>query len=117
MTAYSMETYPEVEPPRTRLRLTRRGRIVFTALAALPLVALALGLGLASGGARAASEGATGAVRFDTIVVERGETLWQIALDHAPDDDPRDVIAAIVRLNALGSTDIVPGQQLALPER
>ncbi|MWB99574.1 LysM peptidoglycan-binding domain-containing protein [Agromyces seonyuensis] len=100
---------------RTRLRLTPRGRAVLMVLAALPLIALALALGLASGGAIADSDVSGAPVVFSTVIIEPGETLWQIALDYAPEEDPRDVIADIVRLNGLASTDVLPGQELALP--
>ncbi|WP_353987655.1 LysM peptidoglycan-binding domain-containing protein [Ruicaihuangia caeni] len=102
--------------PRTtapRLRLTRRGRAVFTTLAAIPAVAGALVIGL-QGGAATAGDTASG-VTFSTVTVEAGESLWSIAERIAPSSDPRDVIYEIARLNQLESTDVQPGQQLAMP--
>lgn len=97
----------------TRLRLTRRGRAVVTTLAAIPLVAAALIFGLNAGGAAASGEAA--GQSFDYLTVEAGQSLWQLAEQLAPSADPRDVIADIVSLNQLDSTDLEPGQRLAIP--
>jgi len=101
--------------PATRLRITARGRRVLAALAAAPIV-IALALAVIGGGAALASreEGAP-AGTFTTVTVSAGETLWSIAEEVAPDADPRDVIAAIVRLNALDGAHVAAGQQLAIP--
>ncbi|TFC16224.1 LysM peptidoglycan-binding domain-containing protein [Cryobacterium algoritolerans] len=112
----------------TRLHLTRRGRVVFTTLAAIPLAAVALALAL--NGGIAAAEGAnnvatnSGAVTvadvatvFDYVTIQSGQSLWQLAETIAPTSDPRDVIAEIVSLNQLPSENVQPGQRLALPVR
>ncbi|MGO4692246.1 LysM peptidoglycan-binding domain-containing protein [Glaciibacter sp. 2TAF33] len=102
--------------PTTRLHLTRRGRVVFTTLAAVPLVAAALAFALNGGIAAATSElGQSSAVQFDYVTVQSGQSLWELAESIAPTADPRDVIADIVRLNQLQSEDVQPGQSLALP--
>ena len=104
----------------TRLHLTRRGRVVFTTLAALPLAAIALVVAL--NGGMAAAEGATtvGAagsqtVGFEYVTVQPGQSLWQLAVSLAPTSDPRDVIAEIISLNQLSSDSVQAGQRLALP--
>ena len=48
------------------------------------------------------------------VTVGQGESLWGLAETHAT-GDPRDWIAEVVILNALDSSDLVPGQQIALP--
>lgn len=48
-------------------------------------------------------------------MVAPGETLWAIASEVAPTSDPRDVVDAIKRLNALDSAQLVAGQRLAIP--
>lgn len=98
---------------RTRLRLTRRGRVVFTGLASLPLVIWAFVLVLGSGVAAADvdSAGAT----FEYITVGQGDSLWGIAEAIDPSGDVREVIAEIVRLNGLDDAVVEPGQRLALP--
>jgi hypothetical protein len=75
------------EPP---LRLTRRGRAVLRGLVVLVLVG-------------------------QHHVVLPGETLWGIATELAPGADPRDTIASIVEFNALQSSAVHAGQDLAIP--
>lgn len=112
----------------TRLRLTRRGRVVSMTLAAAPLVAVAIVLALNGGGALASGAGtsarpdtqATAAlqtelVSFTYVTVVAGESLWDIAERIAPTKDPRDVIVEIVSLNQLHGDSVQPGQRLALP--
>jgi LysM domain len=94
------------------LRLTQRGRLV---------VVLAV-LGLAYGAmtmmsAPAASTGQVRHVRAQTVVVNPGETLWDIAKSVAPGSDPRAVVADIVDLNALADPGAIRvGQPLDIPE-
>jgi LysM repeat protein len=99
----------------TRLRLTRRGRIVFTTLGALPLVVWALIAVLGSGGAAADAGAELGARTFEYVTVHRGDSLWAIAESIAPQGDPRVVIDEIIRLNGLDGAVVEPGQRLALP--
>lgn len=98
----------------TRLRLTQRGRRVLVALAALPAV-IALSFAIIGGGSALASLDAAPASSFVTVVVAPGDSLWAIAEEVAPQADPRDVVDAIVRLNALGGVTVEPGQELAIP--
>lgn len=99
--------------PRTRLRITRRGRVVLTALVAAPL-ALGAGLVALNGGAAVASKDAS-ATAFEYVTVSSGQSLWDLAEEIAPSADPRDVIASVVDLNRLPSSDVAAGQQLAVP--
>jgi len=103
--------------PSGRLRLTRRGRVVFTTLAAIPLVVAVAVVGLSAGGAAANNAGAAAGASFTYITVDPGESLWQLAEAIAPDADPRDVIAEIMNLNQLSTAGIEPGQRLAIPLR
>lgn len=104
----------EAEAP-TRLRLTRRGRVVFTTLGAVPLVLWAVIAVLGSGGAAADAGADLGARTFEYVTVHQGESLWAIAESIAPHDDPRVVIDEIIRLNGLDDAVVEPGQRLALP--
>jgi LysM repeat protein len=99
----------------TRLRLTRRGRIVFTTLGAVPLVAWALITVLGSGDAAADAGAELGARTFEYVTVHQGDSLWAIAESIAPHGDPREVIDEIIRLNGLDDAMVEPGQRLALP--
>ena len=47
--------------------------------------------------------------------VSSGDTLWKIASEQAPNQDPRDFIAQLVELNKLTSDSVTPGQRLLLP--
>ncbi|WP_130175950.1 LysM peptidoglycan-binding domain-containing protein [Cryobacterium sp. SO1] len=105
----------QASTPTTHLRLTRRGRAVFTTLAAVPLVLGAIGVALNGGMAAAEGTAGIGAAAFDYVTIEAGQSLWQLAETIAPSQDPRDVIADIVNLNQLASEAVQPGQRLALP--
>lgn len=102
--------------PTTRLRLTVRGRRVLATIAALP-AAVALSAAMISGGAALADRdlGGTRTASFETVTVQAGDSLWAIAERVAPGADPRDVVAAIVRLNALDGGIVTAGQELAVP--
>jgi hypothetical protein len=100
-------------PAQPRLRLTKRGRAVLTTLAAAPLVLAAFGFALNGGGATATLEASS--VPFEYVTVEAGQSLWSVAEAIAPQADPRDVIEQLKDLNRLGSTELLAGQQLAIP--
>lgn len=97
-----------------RLRLTVRGRRVLAALASLPAV-VALSIAVISGGGAIASDSQGAAADYGVITVMSGDSLWVIAERIAPSADPRDVVDDIIRLNALGTTRLEPGQSLSIP--
>jgi Tfp pilus assembly protein FimV len=114
MTAIGI-TAPAAAVPATRLRLTVRGRRVLVAAAALP-ASIALAIAILSGGAALASrDSGAPAGSYTTVAVSPGDSLWSIAERIAPDSDPRDVVDAIVRLNALDGVTISAGERLAIP--
>ncbi len=100
-------------PAGPRLRLTRRGRRVVTALAVGGAVAFGAWIapvvgGDGSGGLRLAGE--------SSVVVEEGDTVWSIAGELAgSEQDVRIVVDAIEELNDLEGSVVVPGQVLELP--
>lgn len=98
-------------PERSAVRLTRRGRLVVLAL--VSLVALALIVVGAASVSAATSSGAPATT--STVVVQPGQTLWEVAEQVAPDRDPREVIKRISDLNALSSSVVAPGQALSIP--
>ncbi|WP_309714138.1 LysM peptidoglycan-binding domain-containing protein [Pseudolysinimonas sp.] len=103
-----------VQPPAApRLRLSRRGRVVISALAAIPLVIAALVFGLGAGGA-VATHGAAGD-SLTWVTVDGGQSLWDLAAEIAPTEDPREFAAQVAAFNQLDSTVIQPGQELAIP--
>lgn len=94
------------------VRLTRRGRIVVLLLAS----AAAFGaFTLLSDPAVSTSEEHHPAA--EQLVVEPGQTLWDIATRIAPEEDPRVVIDEIVDMNALESSGaILAGMPLYVPQ-
>jgi LysM repeat protein len=89
-------------------RLTNQGRL----LRALTVIGLATGLSLAGLSGSIATSNDPEAVQY--LTVSQGDTLWSLAEQHA-EGDPRDWIAQVVTLNALSSSELIPGQRIALP--
>ncbi len=102
---------------RTPIRLTRRGRAVVVAfIAAVTLVLLwvTVGPGALAGGGESRAPSAPG----ETVVVDPGETLWEIASDIDPDGDPRLMVQRIMSLNGMADDPtVLPGQELRIPSR
>jgi hypothetical protein len=96
-----------VEPA---LRLTRRGRAVVLGL--LVLVASLASAVLFTTASRADDPPAGPPA---TVVVQPGDTLWDIAGRVAPRRDDRDVVADLRRLNGLPDSVVRPGEVLVLP--
>jgi hypothetical protein len=106
-------------PVRSRVRLTRRGRIVVVGLITAGMVLVAA-LAWLAGTAKADAAGSgvpSSAVyhSLHSVVVLPGQSLWSIATQYEPGSDPRNVIQEIVDLNALNGTSVQPGQHLWLP--
>jgi hypothetical protein len=98
-----------VQPP---LRLTRRGRAVV--LGFLMMVALLASVVLFTTASRAGDRPVGPA---PTIVVQPGDTLWDIAVRAMPRRDGRDAVAEVRDLNDLDGYGVLPGQILILPAR
>jgi len=96
-----------VEPP---LRLTRRGRAVVLALLVL-LASLASAVLFTT--ASRAEEPVTGPP--PTVVVEPGDTLWDVAARVMPRRDGGEAVAELRRLNDLPDSVLQPGDVLILP--
>ncbi len=93
------------------VRLTRRGRLVVLMGVLAPVFGIVMLIG-----APAASTDQTHHPEGRTVVVEPGDTLWDIAASVAPSEDPRDVISQIVDLNSLTDEgSIRVGQPLYVP--
>lgn len=115
MTTIDIAGIHAVSVPSTRLRLTTRGRRVLAVLASIPAV-VALSIAIVSGGgALASGEQSAPTGTFETVTVMPGDTLWSVAERVAPAADPRDVVDAIMRLNALSTARLDAGQQVAIP--
>jgi hypothetical protein len=99
--------------PMPRLRITRRGRVVLGVLLAAPL---AIALAVSTLGSPPAEAGSTvSTASFEHVTVAAGESLWELAAWIAPEADPRQVVSDLVALNQLSTTEVQPGQRLAIP--
>lgn len=63
----------------------------------------------------AATTPATNTGSYVYVTVPVGGTLWGIAQEYFPDRDPRDVVAELTALNAIGPNGLQAGQMIALP--
>lgn len=100
-----------------RLRLTRRGRVVFGVLATA-LVAAGLALAAAIGAPQAlASNSSADAQQFHYVVAQPGASLWSLASELDPTADPRDLVAELVQLNQLDGSGVQAGEAIAVPLR
>ena len=92
---------------RTRVR---RRRVVAGGLLVVVLSVTAPAVsGAMTGGS------APGPAAGDRYVVQRGDTLWSIAVGRAPGVDPRPVVQAIADANRVDAGSLVPGQVLVIP--
>lgn len=66
--------------------------------------------------AAANSQTSSSAAKFEYITVSAGQTLWDLAEQVAPNTDPQDWMQDVVNLNGLTSTDLKPGQRIAIPQ-
>lgn len=105
-------------PAAAPLRLTRRGRLVVTAMAVLLVAAGSVAL---AGAAQAlghsgatARPGAAGAA-ITKVEVRPGQSLWTLAEAYDPNADTRQVVQEILQLNSLSTDQVQPGQVLWMP--
>ncbi len=97
---------------RRAVRLTRRGRVLVQLLLLGLLAAVMVAvLGMAATG-QAAPDGGGGQ---SEVVVQPGDSLWSVAVEHDPSRDPAATIEEIRRLNHLSGYTVHPGQTLRLP--
>lgn len=91
------------------MRLTVRGRRVVALLALLPIAIAMFFLGTRS------AEAMDTAPKTAIVKVEAGQTLWDVAVAVAPDEDPRATIWTIREMNHLQTSEILAGQALTVP--
>lgn len=93
------------------VRLTARGRRVVALLALLPIV-VAFFL-MSTRAVQADQSGPTTAI----VKVEAGQSLWDVAVAIAPNEDPRSTIWTIKALNGLETSEVQAGQALVVPAK
>jgi nucleoid-associated protein YgaU len=96
---------------RSQVRLTRRGRVVFTLLFLMLLMMVVVAFSARS----AATDEPGQPVKTRTVVVHRGDTLWEIASTVAQPGEVREMVYRIEELNALPSAAVAEGQEIAVP--
>lgn len=101
---------------QSEVRLTRRGRLARTLMMATLVLSVAfLGVDRITGEPALANSEPLVAPETASVVVEQGDSLWNIAQRLAPEKDPRDVVHEIRELNGLPGNLIHPGQVLLVP--
>ena len=98
-------------PAGGAVRLTRRGRLVLTTSFLVALLAVFTAFGATS----VATDDAGEPVPTRTVMVGEGDTLWGIASEVAAPGETRAVMHEIQQLNALSSSGVALGQELAIP--
>ncbi len=94
---------------RPTAEVYRRRRLAVAALI-IGLLLGALSMGRQADASRTAEAEAADSVVY---VVQPGDTLWAIARDLSPGDDPRPLVAALDDI--AGGNVLQPGQRLAIP--
>jgi len=105
----SITSAKSARPAQSGLKLTVRGRRVVALLALLPIFVAFLLIGTRA--AQADASGPTTAV----VKVEAGQSLWDVAVAIAPNEDPRSTIWTIKALNGLETSEVQAGQALIVP--
>ncbi len=107
--ANSASPAKSARPANSGPKLTVRGRRVVALLTLLPILVAFLLIGTRA--AQADAAGPTTAV----IKVEAGQSLWDVAVAIAPNEDPRSTIWTIKALNGLATSEVQAGQGLIVP--
>lgn len=99
------------------LRLTTRGRLLLGASGLVVVLSL-----LSANTALGSNEGVEGggqslSGRYEQITVLPGESLWSIARQLAPDfsESTGDIVALLIDINNLASSELQTGQELLVP--
>jgi hypothetical protein len=105
-----VQEYPKnaVKQP---IRLTRRGRRVVATLAILPILLTFLLIGTN----RVEASDRSVVQVTSIVVVQPGQSLWDLAISVDPKEDPRKTIWLIQQLNAMTSSEVLAGQELIVP--
>lgn len=98
-----------LRPAQPGIKLTVRGRRLVALLALLPIVAAFILIGTRSAQAETAMPATA------IIKIEAGQTLWDVAVAIAPNEDPRATIWTIKALNGLATSEVQAGQALVVP--
>lgn len=95
--------YYSARVPRRKAARIKAGRVLIV-LAILWVVFMKA----AYGGPRTGTE---------QVTVQPGQSVWSIAAQRYPDDDPRGMVGEIVSLNHLGDAPVYSGEKIQVPAR
>jgi len=105
-------TPSETHGDEPQLRLTRRGRLVMF-LSTVLMLGL---LGIILGSTTVATDEPGSPVPATMVVVEPGQTVWDLAAKANPDGDIRTTVDDIMRLNSIESAGgLQAGDTIAVP--
>jgi nucleoid-associated protein YgaU len=108
-----IRVHRRAEADTPALRLTRRGRMLVTALSVLVFGSAIVVLGLRVTGILEPGPNFTHTV---PVQVAPGQTLWSIAQETNPTQDSAIIVEKIADLNNLATpADVTPGQTLQIP--
>jgi hypothetical protein len=103
-------------PPQAGpVRLTRRGRVVVTAISALLIGVASVALATTAQATRADGGAASPGTYVTKVVVRPGQSLWTVAEAYDPNADTRLVIADIEQMNSMTGDQLQPGETLWVP--
>src|SRR4051794_25118178 len=106
---------------RTRVRPDgRRPRLTASRVRSRRIVLAVVVTAVAGAWAGPLARAATGSdepvrVARSTYVVQRGDSLWDIAEDLSGGADPRPLVDAIAQVNDVDAATLTPGQTLVIP--
>jgi hypothetical protein len=107
-------SHPAVPIAPSTVSLTPRGELLIRRVTAVMVVLAVLGV------LTALAIGVVGLLRpgdhtSETVIVQPGQSLWQIADQHSSGGDVRDEIERIRSANGLAGADVQAGQRLVVP--
>lgn len=118
MSTYDLSTSKPIDfQGFSRLRLTRRGRLLARAAVVLSVLVLMASSysALSDATAGSSSTSISESVHLEVVVVAPGETLWSIAGLVGGNQD--ETVSKIMELNALKSATLKTGDRLIIPTR
>jgi predicted Zn-dependent protease len=112
MSTLSIAPAFEITRPRSTVRLTQRGRVVFV----LAFLAAAFVVMVAFGGWATATRDTGTPEPVRVVEVQPGDTLYGIAGQVAEPGHVREMVLHIQQLNSLSDAGLQVGQKLAIPK-
>lgn len=107
------EKWGEVMERRTQRRVVRKSRKIRKNTFVLLTMALILCLGTLAMGAQKGMQTKT---YYESVEVERGDTLWKIAAEYAAEDEEIEhMVDEILELNNMKNTNIRSGESIIVP--